>query len=119
MADRSYTIHISSFEDSGVNWETYTEVLNHQFKSQSVPEDIKVSCFLGKFGFKTGAVLKDEAYPAKAEDKKYDELAALIKAHIDPPPFCLVMRMKFGLQVQREKESVMTYRRVEKATARL
>jgi hypothetical protein len=72
MADRSFTICICSFENSEVNWQAYTDILKHQFKSQSVPEDMKVSCFLGKVGFKTVAMLKDLAYLAKPEYKTYD-----------------------------------------------
>jgi hypothetical protein len=88
VADRSCTIRICPFEDSGVNWETYTEVLKHQFKTQSVPEDMKVPCFLGNVGFQNVVVLKDLAYPDKPEDKMYGELVFVMKAYIDPPPSC-------------------------------
>ncbi len=60
-------------------------------------------------GAKTYALLSNLLAPEKPSTKTYDELVAVVKAHLDPKPLIIAERFRFYQRNQGDSESVAQY----------
>ncbi|BES87362.1 Hypothetical Protein NTJ_00167 [Nesidiocoris tenuis] len=102
-------ISFDKYDESVEDFDTYMERLTAFFDTQSVPEARKVSCFVSLIGPKLFTLLKNLLYPVEYSSKTFDELKAILKDHLCPPPLIIPSRHAFLNRKQHEGESVSMY----------
>ena len=91
----------------GQDWVEYTEVLGLYLDANEVADAGKRrSILLTLCGAKTYSLIRDLVRPQKPTEKTYDEIVALVKAHMHPKPSEVAERFKFNLRSQNEGETV-------------
>ena len=87
----------------------YTRRLKQHFISQDIGDkqvDKKRAILLCAIGAKTFALLEDLLAPSTVEDKSFDELVEVLKAHYEPEKSEIVARFRFHSCFRNEGETV-------------
>ena len=100
---------IDEFSDSD-SWPQYSERLNYYFKANDIADwGKKRNILLTVCGSKIDGLIRNLLSPEKPDTKSFQELAKLVKEHLNPKPSVVVHRFKFYNKVRQPSQSVSDF----------
>ena len=95
--------------EAGHSIKSYLERMEIYFQANDIPEDKRAAVFLSVLGETTYDLLRSLCSPTLPSAKTYDELADLLKKHLEPEPLIIAERFHFHKRAQTVGESVAEY----------
>ncbi|XP_073984943.1 uncharacterized protein [Rhodnius prolixus] len=102
-------VNFEKYDASVEDFDTYIERLTAYFRTKGVPNDKKSDLFVTLIGPKLFTLLKTLLHPMTYMQKTFEELVAILKNHIDPPPLIIPSRHTLINRKQAEGESISDY----------
>ena len=100
--------HLPEYDGNTEDWTVYTERLKHYFIANGIDSDEKQrSLLLSVCGVSTFKLIQSLLPGRKLEEKKFGEIAALVKFH--PQPSEIVSRFHFNSSVRQHGETTATF----------
>ena len=101
---------IEPFQLGVEDWDQYTDRVEQYFACNDIPDGKRVAVLLTAVGAPTYSLLCNLVAPDKPATKPYNELVAVLKAHLKPKPLVIAERFKFHRRNQAEGEEVALLR---------
>ena len=101
--------HVEPFNVQTDDWSLYIERLSQYFVANDITVDKKVAVLLTVMGSKAYELLHSLLAPVVSSTKKYDELTAVLMAHLKPKLLVIAECFKFRHRNQRDGENVAQY----------
>ena len=100
---------IEHFDSSVETFQNYSERLEQYFIANDVSEVKRAATLLSCIGASTYQLLRSLTAPTLPSTKTYDELKAILNAHLSPKPLEIAERFRFHKRNQRDTEIIQAY----------
>ncbi|XP_063635203.1 uncharacterized protein LOC134805952 [Cydia splendana] len=100
---------IGAFDVHKDNWDLYVERLGQFFLANDVKPAVQVPTLITVMGSEAYELMANLCSPDKLSTKKYDDLVALMKKHLQPTRSTMAERFKFRQRAQRCDETIAEY----------
>ncbi|XP_063626541.1 uncharacterized protein LOC134798130 [Cydia splendana] len=100
---------IGAFDVHKDNWDLYVERLGQFFLANDVKPAVQVATLITVMGSDAYELMANLCAPDKPSTKKYDDLVALMKKHLQPTRSTMAERFKFRQRIQRSDETIAEY----------
>ncbi|XP_047993843.1 uncharacterized protein LOC125241685 isoform X2 [Leguminivora glycinivorella] len=100
---------VGAFDVHKDNWDLYVERLGQYFLVNDVKPAVQVATLITVMGSEAYELMANLCSPDKPSTKKYDDLVAVMKKHLQPARSTMAERFKFRQRTQKSDETVAEY----------